>query len=403
MIPMPAGYNVNWFGVNATTNRVSHYYSDQATIWPHQLVNGDLVLIDYYTSPLVGCAPLARQTPYYVINATTNDYQLSLTPGGSAIDITGVGTTPGGTDYATIGIAAPDAYNDLYKPFMAACYAEYPGATIHVTWTNEFWNTGYIHFGVCRTNASYQATGGYFNFGSAAAYNLLRVWKAAEQYYPANKVNIVFDNQAAFPGNAFSGVWDYVDTTGVYGAAGQTVSQIYTARPTRAFYSFAPYAYLDFTNGDYNSAGMQPDYVYANNGNSFTIPDSYWDGLFANGLTEAVNQTSGSIAYARAKVPGVKCTTYEWGLAFTTNLFANTHTGGVLTIASLKTYLDGAKGATLYQNLFTQTVIDQDLYCANQLMGPSGWRASESVCDTFGIRDATPGNTSLRWNYFQTV
>jgi len=56
----------------------------------HGLSNGDVVLV----SNSGGALPsgLSTYTPYYVINRTTNDFQLSTTAGGSAVDITTDGT-----------------------------------------------------------------------------------------------------------------------------------------------------------------------------------------------------------------------------------------------------------------------------------------------------------------------
>lgn len=56
----------------------------------HGLANGTVVLV----SNSGGALPtgLSAYTPYYVINRTTNDFQLSTTPGGSAVDITTDGT-----------------------------------------------------------------------------------------------------------------------------------------------------------------------------------------------------------------------------------------------------------------------------------------------------------------------
>jgi len=55
----------------------------------HGLVNGDQVFIDSTgTMP----APLERKVVYYVINKTVDTFQLSLTSGGSAINVTSAGT-----------------------------------------------------------------------------------------------------------------------------------------------------------------------------------------------------------------------------------------------------------------------------------------------------------------------
>lgn len=50
----------------------------------HGLANGDVVIF----SALTGGAGLAVDTPYYVVNKATNDFEVSATAGGSAVDIT---------------------------------------------------------------------------------------------------------------------------------------------------------------------------------------------------------------------------------------------------------------------------------------------------------------------------
>lgn len=59
----------------------------------HGLSNGDTIYLYSDGFP----APLDRNTLYYVINKTTDTFQLSLTSGGAAIDI----TTSGGFSYLT--------------------------------------------------------------------------------------------------------------------------------------------------------------------------------------------------------------------------------------------------------------------------------------------------------------
>ncbi|MBX4215330.1 hypothetical protein KW797_00045 [Candidatus Parcubacteria bacterium] len=65
----------------------------------HGLSNGDRVAFTNSGGALP--AGLSTVTEYFVKNATTNDFQVSATPGGSAVDITGVGS---GTHTFTDGI-----------------------------------------------------------------------------------------------------------------------------------------------------------------------------------------------------------------------------------------------------------------------------------------------------------
>lgn len=58
--------------------------TDQITVNAHGYANGDLVVF----TALTGGAPLQLNRAYYVVNASTNTFQVAATPGGSAIDIT---------------------------------------------------------------------------------------------------------------------------------------------------------------------------------------------------------------------------------------------------------------------------------------------------------------------------
>ncbi len=63
--------------------------TDLVTSNAHGLSNGDLLQLTTQTTLPAG---LALATDYYVINATTNTFQLAATPGGVAVDITDTGT-----------------------------------------------------------------------------------------------------------------------------------------------------------------------------------------------------------------------------------------------------------------------------------------------------------------------
>ena len=63
--------------------------SDIITSAAHGLVNGDIVTVASSTTLPAG---LSADTEYFVIEKTTDTFKLSLTSGGSAIDITDTGT-----------------------------------------------------------------------------------------------------------------------------------------------------------------------------------------------------------------------------------------------------------------------------------------------------------------------
>ena len=67
---------------------------NKVTLATHGLVDGDKVIF----TALGTATGISTGVTYYVINKTTNDFQLSLTLGGSVIDITGADTTGGTMD-----------------------------------------------------------------------------------------------------------------------------------------------------------------------------------------------------------------------------------------------------------------------------------------------------------------
>lgn len=81
--------------------------TDTITETAHGMQNGDPVLLSNAGGGLP--AGLAVDTTYYVVNATTDTFQLSLTSGGSAVDIT---TTGSGTHTASWGGSASQKIRD---------------------------------------------------------------------------------------------------------------------------------------------------------------------------------------------------------------------------------------------------------------------------------------------------
>lgn len=78
--------------------------TDTLTSTGHGFSDGDVVILDSDNGGSPGTLPggLSRATPYYVISSTANTLQLSLSPGGTAIDITDTGT---GTHYLHPGVS----------------------------------------------------------------------------------------------------------------------------------------------------------------------------------------------------------------------------------------------------------------------------------------------------------
>ena len=93
--------------------------SDTITSSGHNLSNGDvLILTTSNTLP----AGLSTGTPYYVINKTTNTFELSATSGGAAIDITdtGTGTHKWHNPTATVTIREHGSGSNLFSTSLDA-------------------------------------------------------------------------------------------------------------------------------------------------------------------------------------------------------------------------------------------------------------------------------------------
>lgn len=72
----------------ATTGKTCTAATDRINSTAHGLVAGDRV----YVTAVTGGAGLSLNLTYYVVNPTTNDFQVSLTAGGAAVNITSDGT-----------------------------------------------------------------------------------------------------------------------------------------------------------------------------------------------------------------------------------------------------------------------------------------------------------------------
>ena len=86
----PASFYITWAGslYNATAVTVSDV-TDKVTLAGHTLIAGDRVRFTGTTIP----DGLSLGTWYYVVSTGTNDFQVSLTLGGTAIDILTTGTS----------------------------------------------------------------------------------------------------------------------------------------------------------------------------------------------------------------------------------------------------------------------------------------------------------------------
>lgn len=77
------------YGLDAgVTGGTANTVTDTIDFTAHGYTNGQRLYFSGLTMP----APLAINTPYFVVNAATNTFQVALTVGGAAIDLTTVGT-----------------------------------------------------------------------------------------------------------------------------------------------------------------------------------------------------------------------------------------------------------------------------------------------------------------------
>ena len=81
---------VNLHGINVPTTGVDTG-TETITSVSHGFVTGDIVT--YYSNGGTAIGNLTNGTEYYVVNAATDTFQLSLTSGGSAINLTGTGNS----------------------------------------------------------------------------------------------------------------------------------------------------------------------------------------------------------------------------------------------------------------------------------------------------------------------
>jgi surface protein len=93
---LAVGMYVSGTGISTPVAVTLQTGDNTITLNNHGLVNGKLV----YLQTLVTTTGLSLKTPYYVVNSTTNTFQVSLTLGGSALTLTNDGT--GTIYYVTI-------------------------------------------------------------------------------------------------------------------------------------------------------------------------------------------------------------------------------------------------------------------------------------------------------------
>ena len=100
----------NDYGLNTGVNFTADAGTDIITSAGHGRSTGDIIEVTNSGGALPG--GLAADTKYYIINPTTDTFQVSLTSGGSAVDITGAGT---GTHSYHTQFAVPDYQGEFLR------------------------------------------------------------------------------------------------------------------------------------------------------------------------------------------------------------------------------------------------------------------------------------------------
>ena len=121
-----ASYDQLVLTFDASDSAVVDYTTDTITINAHNLDNGDIVRYVHPSQPAYAIGGLVSSYSYYVVNATTNTFQLSSTSGGSAINL----TDPLSLTFDANDLAVFDAAND--KIIAANTFADGD----QVTYTN---------------------------------------------------------------------------------------------------------------------------------------------------------------------------------------------------------------------------------------------------------------------------
>jgi hypothetical protein len=125
-------------GVNTTTNTF--------TSTAHGLVNG--ASLNYYNGGSTTITGLTSGTDYFVVNKTDDTFQLALTSGGDAIDISGTGnnaqTFTSTGRYNLTGTGNNDQYFDLIEETTATATAAVGGGTEGGESRSNITHTGWV-------------------------------------------------------------------------------------------------------------------------------------------------------------------------------------------------------------------------------------------------------------------
>jgi hypothetical protein len=299
-----------------------------------------------------------------------------VTTTGATITVNG-DLGPAELAFSVIASLDVDIDTDMLYPYMQAIQ-DYKTAnpTLPVPMLepmNEIWNFGFPSFRWFNKIASQLAGSSVGNTPAGVGWFMLKMWKAAEDILGAGNFTLVHPGQ----GQNFDNIgasFEYTDP-GIRNAGQKLKTQYVNALagdsgdiPT-VVYAFA--MYLANSEAPGGLSGNVFGTAYTDNGNSTSIPDSYWDGLFANEISFKVGTCASDLASLEAKVPGMLATQYEWGQQVSQGIGNSNEYAIALNFLA---YLDGDAGAAMYDD-FWQAVVVPNMdrwYTMNHYSGIGG-------------------------------
>lgn len=335
----------------------------------HRFANGTKVGLPgfSYSGPLAtALAPIQSlhdHAPYFVVNSTTNTFQVSLTLGGTPIvPSSGLPLTDiGATGFQTwVACDTWNRYTDLWAPMIQKCHDTDSTVRLWIEYGNEVWNGGYFNTPYCQFIDFLNSGSTDFAtiLGDGYAYASMKAWATAEAIYTPSSITRVFGMFTA--GVTAKPLNNYIDPGIIH--AGWTIGQILASTPTRSMCVLAPYMSPDINGHTFSN--VTPEYLYQINGNSLTFSDSFWHSLFEGapyptgiGFQAAEVWMAQCKADRDAHAPGVPFSMYEWGhqVAFGgggTAVLTDDQKLQVYT--SFKGYIDGPGGLALYQEGYSR-------------------------------------------------
>lgn len=393
-LTIPPATKSRLWNYDATTDIfTSCNWQDFAQIEPHQFSNNERVMFNAGGTTSV-IAPFAMNTIYFVKVLSSTTYQLALTSGGAAVPLsTSTNLDPISANFMRLGSLDGDLVG-FSTSIANAIKATYPAVSFYAEDGNEGWNGAFTQYHWNSSAGSWLAQGNATspNASLGYAYTCLSVWKGVEASVGTGNTVRVFSHQTA---SFSSGMWDYVDP-GIY-SPGQTISQILAVGVlTRSTYAIAPYVIAN--NGTIDRPN--PTQIYTDNGNTETIPDSYWATCFTRGISPAVGWVTTSRDGARAKVASIPITCYEYNIDW---FWQGSDVHGAAIATSMLTWLDGPGGLALFQAMQAAIITAPGVALVNQYFSSGGYASNNNQMIQWGLKGYSGLPDTPRSAYYQAL